>query len=140
MACTSLFDTGNAVVCTGGSLRWLCQWQERAVPEISIRIRRIVIQFLKSIPFDCYVIMTALTMAGLRLPVFMDQVAETVGNANIFLSMTMIGLGLELHMTREQTGSVAKILGTRFAVSAVLQFCFTGFCRSPWRSAEPWRS
>ena len=29
-------------------------------------------------------IMTALTMAGLRLPVFADQVAETVGNANTF--------------------------------------------------------
>ena len=91
------------------------------------QIRRIVIQLLKSIPFDCYVIMTALTMAGLRLPVFMDQVAETVGNANTFLSMTMIGLGLELHMTREQTGSVAKILGTRFAVSAVLAVLFYQF-------------
>ena len=61
------------------------------------------------------------------IPVFMDQVAETVGNANTFLSMTMIGLGLELHMTREQTGSVAKILGTRFAVSAVLAVLFYRF-------------
>ena len=50
-----------------------------------------------------------------------------MGNANTFLSMTMIGLGLELHMTREQTGSVAKILGTRFAVSAVLAVLFYRF-------------
>ena len=118
VACTSLFDTGNAVAVSVAG---------KGGAGDKHQIRRIVIQLLKSIPFDCYVIMTALTMAGLRLPVFMDQVAETVGNANTFLSMTMIGLGLELHMTREQTGSVAKILGTRFAVSAVLAVLFYRF-------------
>ena len=124
---TSLFDTGNAVVCTGGSYAVAVSVAGKGGAGDKHQIRRIVIQLLKSIPFDCYVIMTALTMAGLRIPVFMDQVAETVGNANTFLSMTMIGLGLELHMTREQTGSVAKILGTRFAVSAVLAVLFYRF-------------
>ena len=124
---TSLFDTGNAVVCTGGSYAVAVSVAGKGGAGDKHQIRRIVIQLLKSIPFDCYVIMTALTMAGLRLPVFMDQVSETVGNANTFLSMTMIGLGLELHMTREQTGSVAKILGTRFAVSAVLAVLFYRF-------------
>ena len=127
VACTSLFDTGNAVVCTGGSYAVAASVAGKGGAGDKHQIRRIVIQLLKSIPFDCYVIMTALTMAGLRIPVFMDQVAETVGNANTFLSMTMIGLGLELHMTREQTGSVAKILGTRFAVSAVLAVLFYQF-------------
>ena len=127
VACTSLFETGNAVVCTGGSYAVAVSVAGKGGAGDKHQIRRIVIQLLKSIPFDCYVIMTALTMAGLRIPVFMDQVAETVGNANTFLSMTMIGLGLELHMTREQTGSVAKILGTRFAVSAVLAVLFYQF-------------
>ena len=115
------------VVCTGGSYAVAVSVAGKGGAGDKHQIRRIVIQLLKSIPFDCYVIMTALTMAGLRIPVFMDQVAETVGNANTFLSMTMIGLGLELHMTREQTGSVAKILGTRFAVSAVLAVLFYRF-------------
>ena len=115
------------MVCTGGSYAVAVSVAGKGGAGDKHQIRRIVIQLLKSIPFDCYVIMTALTMAGLRLPAFMNQVAETVGNANTFLSMTMIGLGLELHMTREQTGSVAKILGTRFAVSAVLAVLFYQF-------------
>ena len=127
VACTSLFDTGNAVVCTGGSYAVAMSVAGKGENGDKHQIRRIVVQLLKSVPFDCYVIMTALTMAGLRLPVFADQVAETVGNANTFLSMTMIGLGLELHMTREQTGSVAKILGTRFVISAVLAVLFYQF-------------
>lgn len=127
VACTSLFDTGNAVVCTGGSYAVAMSVAGKSGSGDKHQIRRIVIQLLKSVPFDCYVIMTVLTMAGLRLPLFVNQVAETVGNANTFLSMMMIGLGLELHMTREQTGSVAKILGTRFAVSAVLAVLFYQF-------------
>ena len=127
VACTSLFDTGNAVVCTGGSYAVAMSVAGKGGNGDKHQIRRIVVQLLKSVPFDCYVIMTALTMAGLRLPVFADQVAETVGNANTFLSMIMIGLGLELHMTREQTGSVAKILGTRFMISAVLAVLFYQF-------------
>ena len=93
VACTSLFDTGNAVVCTGGSYAVAASVAGKGGAGDKHQIRRIVIQLLKSIPFDCYVIMT----------------------------------GLELHMTREQTGSVAKILGTRFAVSAVLAVLFYQF-------------
>ena len=121
VACTSLFDTGNAVVCTGGSYAVAASivGKEEGAGE-KHGFSRIAIQLLKSVPFDCYVIMTALTMAGLRLPLLFDQIAATVGNANTFLSMAMIGLGLELHMTKEQTGSVAKIIGTRFAVSVLL--------------------
>lgn len=140
MACTSLFDTGNAVVCTGGSYAVAVSVAGKGGAGDKHQIRRIVIQLLKSIPFDCYVIMTALTMAGLCIPVFMDQVAETVGNANTFLSMTMIGLGLELHMTREQTGSVARSWEQDLRFPQSWQFYFISFCRFPWRSAEPWRS
>ena len=85
VACTSLFDTGNAVVCTGGSYAVAMSVAGKGGNGDKHQIRRIVVQLLKSVPFDCYVIMTALTMAGLRLPVFADQVAETVGNANTFL-------------------------------------------------------
>ena len=73
---TSLFDTGNAVVCTGGSYAVAASVAGKGGAGDKHQIRRIVIQLLKSIPFDCYVIMTALTMAGLRIPVFMDQVAD----------------------------------------------------------------
>ena len=125
VACTSLFDTGNAVVCTGGSYA-VAASARKAVLEISIRSEDRD-RLLNHPRLAAMWLATALTMAGLRIPVFMDQVAETVGNANTFLSMTMIGLGLELHMTREQTGSVAKILGTRFAVSAVLAVLFYQF-------------
>ena len=71
-------------------------------------------------PFDCYLIMTVLALAHLKLPELVLEFTKTVGNANTFLSLCMIGLGLELSMTKEQAGSVFKVVGARFFVSAVL--------------------
>ena len=53
VACTSLFDTGHAVVCTGGSYAVAASVAGKGGAGDKHQIRRIVIQLLKSIPFDC---------------------------------------------------------------------------------------
>ena len=79
-----------------------------------------VLRLFSSIPFDCYILMTVLTLLNLRLPAVVLSFAETVGNANSFLSLMMIGLGINLHMSRKQVKSAAKIVGTRLLISAAL--------------------
>ena len=112
VAAASLFDTGNAMICTGTSYA------------VAASAAGMVRQLFSSVPFDCYVVMTVLTLLGIRLPGLAVQLAETVGNANTFLSLFMIGLGLELHMTKKQASAVARVVGVRFAVSLVLALVF----------------
>ncbi|MGI5984205.1 MAG: AEC family transporter [Sakamotonia sp.] len=121
VAAASLFDTGNAMICTGTSYAVAASVAgkgKRRGPAGMVR------QLFSSVPFDCYVVMTVLTLLGIRLPGLAVQLAETVGNANTFLSLFMIGLGLELHMTKKQASAVARVVGVRFAVSLVLALVF----------------
>lgn len=124
VAATSLFDTGNAMICTGTSYAVASSVSGKG----EVRgIKKMVKQLFSSIPFDCYISMTVLTLLGIRLPGLILQFAETVGNANSFLSLLMIGLGLEIHMSGKQMSVVFKIVGTRFLVSLGLALMFYHF-------------
>lgn len=124
VAVTSLFDAGNSMICTGISYT--------AASAVAGKGRKsgpagMVLRLFSSIPFDCYILMTVLTLLHLRLPAVVLSFAETVGNANSFLSLMMIGLGINLHMSRKQVRSAAKIVGTRLLISAALSVGFYFF-------------
>jgi len=121
VAATSLFDAGNAMVCTGTSYTIAASIVGKGGGSSPARI---VKQLFASIPFDCYISMTVLTLLGIRLPGLIVQFAETVGNANSFLSLLMIGLGLEIHMSGKQMSAVFKVVGTRFVISLGLALLF----------------
>ena len=127
VAATSLFDAGNAMVCTGTSYAIASNMVGKGESRGPVRM---VKQLFSSVPFDCYLIMTVLALLGIRLPGVLLQFAETAGNANAFLSLLMIGLGLEIHMTGKQAAAVFKIVGTRLLISiglAVLLYRFMPF-------------
>ena len=105
VAVTSLFDAGNSMICTGISYT--------AASAVAGKGKKsgpagMVLRLFSSIPFDCYILMTVLTLLNLRLPAVVLSFAETVGNANSFLSLMMIGLGINLHMSRKQVRSAAQ--------------------------------
>lgn len=114
VAATSLFDAGNAMICTGSSYAVAVAVSGKGEARGPAQM---VKQLVSSIPFDCYVFMTILTLLGIRLPHLFIQLAETVGNANSFLSLLMIGLGLEIHMSGKQAAAIFKIVGVRFFIS-----------------------
>ena len=116
VAVTSLFDAGNSMICTAVAGKG-----KKSGPA------GMVLRLFSSIPFDCYILMTVLTLLNLRLPAVVLSFAETVGNANSFLSLMMIGLGINLHMSRKQVKSAAKIVGTRLLISAALSAGFYFF-------------
>lgn len=128
IAVTSLFDTGNSIICTGTSF---------AIASSMVgnggkggRVLPIVKKLFSSVPFDCYLIMTCLTLFHIKLPALALQFAETVGGANTFVALTMIGLGLELRMDRSHIAAVGRAVGTRLLVSLGLSLLF--YCFSPF--------
>lgn len=119
---TSLFDTGNAVICLGGaySVAKMAKGGRAAVWPIVKTLAR-------SIPFDAYVVMTVLCLLHIRLPLAVQSFAQTISGANAFLAMLMIGVGFKLSGTPRQLGQMAKILSVRYAISLGLALVFY-FC------------
>ncbi|MEW4414117.1 AEC family transporter [Clostridium sp. AN503] len=115
-AATSLFDAGNAVMCTGVTytLASLAKGTgEKASPSSVVR------SLLSSLPFDAYVIMTILAVCKIPLPSVVISFASTVGGANAFLALLMIGIGFEIHMEKEKLNRIIRLMVIRYGVAVV---------------------
>lgn len=117
---TSLFDVGNSFVCLGGSYG-----VARAVKEGGrLDVKRMLKAPLTSIPFLTHVVMVTLNLNGLVPPKAVLSFAEILGNANAFLAMLMIGVGMNLSADRSKLAAMVRILGTRFGIAAVLALAY----------------
>lgn len=113
---TSLFDTGNACICLGGSFGI----GSSVVGTGKFSFKAIGKALMKSVPFICYVLMLILNLAHLTPPQPVLTLAGTIGNANAFVAMLMIGVGFKLGGDRSQIGFIVKFLGIRYGIAAVL--------------------
>lgn len=121
MLATSLFDTGNSFVCLGGSYS-IASMIRGGGDRFSLR--RIVSTLVRSVPFDTYILMTALNLLHIGLPDPVITFAGILGNANPFLAMLMLGVGFHLSGSREQIGVMARILVVRYGIAVVLAMAF----------------
>lgn len=117
---TSLFDTGNSFVCLGGAYSVASMVKDGG----KFSVKRIAKALIKSVPFDCYVIMTVLCLLHISLPKSIVSFAEIVANANAFAAMFMIGIGFRLSGDRSKIGSILRILAVRYGVAIVLACMF----------------
>ena len=117
VAATSLFDTGNAFVCLGGSysLAVIAKGEKGG-----FSVQNIVRTMLRSVPFDTYLFMTILSLLHWRLSECVVNFSGIVGGANSFMAMLMIGVGFKVSGSRSQTGRIVKTLAIRYGVSAAL--------------------
>ena len=113
---TSLFDVGNAFVCLGGAFGAARAVKEGGRPDW----KRILKAPLSSIPFLTHVVLVSLNLLHLNVPGPVLSFASTVGGANSFLAMLMIGVGFRLSGDRKQLAAAARILAVRFSVAAAL--------------------
>lgn len=120
-AVTSLFDAGNAVMCTGGTFS-----AATAVSGTGEKpsIKGTVKCLFRSIPFDAYVIMTLLAIVQIRLPETVLSFAATVGGANAFLALFMIGIGFEFYMDQKKLKQILVILFARYTIALALSLAF----------------
>lgn len=118
---TSLFDTGNAFICLGGAYSVALIAKEK---NARLRLMPIIRTLFKSIPFDAYLVMTALSLLHISLPAPITAFTGIIANANAFIAMLMIGVGFKLSGDRSQMGRIAKILAARYTISIILALVF----------------
>ena len=118
---TSLFDSGNALVCLGGtySVAVMAKGEKG-----KFSIMPIIKPLLSSVPFDAYLLMTILSLLHLSLPSPVVSFTGIIANANAFMAMLMLGVGFKMTGDRSQLGRIVKILGIRYSISIALAAAF----------------
>lgn len=117
---TSLFDTGNAVICLGGAYSLAAMVKDGR----RFSLWRLLWTLLHSIPFDCYLIVLVLNLLRIPLPAPVLSCAEIIGGANAFLAMLMIGVGFKIESDLKQVGEILKILLLRYGIATVLALTY----------------
>lgn len=112
----SLFDVGNAMVCLGGSA---------AVADVVRRggrlsLGRLVRAMSRAVSFVTCIVMTVLTLLHITLPQPILHCVGIAANANVFLSLLMIGVGFRLAGERSQVRYILRFLAARYSVAVVL--------------------
>lgn len=117
---TSLFDTGNAFVCLGGSYGIASSVKDGN----GFSFKRIGKALVTSVPFMTYIIMIILNLTRIQLPGVVLSFAEVIKNASTFVAMLMIGVGFELKADKKQLGQIFKIVAVRYGLAAVFASVF----------------
>lgn len=117
---TSLFDTGNAVICLGGAFSVASMVKDGS----GFSVKRIGKALVRSVPFVTYVLMLLLNLVHLPVPGFVLSCAGIIANANAFMAMLMIGVGFKLEGDRSQIRTIVRMLSIRYGVATVLALIF----------------
>lgn len=116
-AATSLFDAGNAVMCTGVTYTAASMVKGQGERPTVLRV---VKSLVSSLPFDAYLVMTLLAICHITLPEVVISYTGTVGSANAFLALLMIGIGFELRLEKSNLAKLMKILLLRYGAGTVM--------------------
>lgn len=121
VASCSLFDTGNAVMCTGLTYSVAAAIQGK---KGAAGLKGMAKTLFSSLPFDSYLLMTVLVLFHIELPGLFVNFAHTVGNANPFLALLMIGIGFEIRLDRSKIARLFKMLAVRYGTALLLCLAF----------------
>ena len=91
----ALFDTGNAIMCTGGSCAVTDALLNRTEGK-NIDLKQMSKNLLKSTPFVIYTAMLLITLIGIRIPLGVVDFISPIAAANPYVAMLMIGMMFEL--------------------------------------------
>ena len=117
---TSIFDTGNAFVCLGGTYGIAVSIKDGG----GFSFKRVVKALLTSVPFLAYIIMLILSLLQITLPAPVVELANIISSGNAFVAMLMIGVGFKLEAKKEQIGHLMKIVVMRYTIAAAIAACF----------------
>lgn len=124
-----MFDTGNAVMMTGGSYAMTSTLLGTG-GEARESGRDVLMKFLKSAPFDTYMVMIALAAANVPIPQVVFELTRPAGQANAFVAMLMIGMMFEPAGDPALLRETARELIWRYAFAAAFAlviYFFTPF-------------
>ena len=116
MVYATLFDFGTAFSAAGIGYGW---GMALAGEPGTFRWRDTARMVFRSPIFVTYLVLLVMRLLDLRLPDPVITFTSTVGAANPFLAMLMIGIGLELRLSRSKYAAAAKFLAVRYTFSVV---------------------
>lgn len=118
-----MFDTGNAIMMTGGSYAITSSLLKTDAGEAKQSRREAVLtvikKFVTSVPFDTYMIMLLITLLGIQIPDVVLRVTEPVAVSNSFLAMFMIGLMFTPAKDKAYLSDTLRILIIRLLFAAL---------------------
>lgn len=117
---TSLFDTGNAVICLGGSYGIASSVKDGK----GFHPARIGKALVTSVPFMAYLVMILWNLSGIPVPKPVISFAQIIKDANTFIAMLMIGVGFRLSAKGSQLRYIGKVLVLRYTVAVALALAF----------------
>ena len=112
----SMFDIGNSVGAAGVGYGWGMALAQEGRIGVADVVRKVARSHLLWV----YLGLTAFRLAGLHLPGPVLAFTSTVGAANPFLAMLMIGVGLEVRLHPSKYRLAARFLGVRYALVIVM--------------------
>lgn len=112
----AMFDVGNAIVAGGLAYGWGLALA-RGGPVTLAAVTRTMFTSPMLLP---YLVLVALRAADVHLPGPVLQFAATVGGANTFIAMLMIGIGLEIVLPRHKYATAATLLGVRYTLTIAI--------------------
>ena len=117
IAYVCLFDTGNALMCLGGTFTAasvVVSTDEKPT------FHNIIKKLFSSIPFCTYIVLFFLSLFHIAIPNRVLMVTSIAGNANAFLAMLMIGIMLEINLDFSEIKTIKKLLIGRYTISIIL--------------------
>ncbi|WP_323090220.1 AEC family transporter [Allobaculum sp. JKK-2023] len=115
-----MFDSANSVMGLGVSYALA---KAASSPQEPLTLKSVFKTLVHSIPFMTYVFLFVLAACHLRLPDVVLEYAGTIGNANAFLTMFMIGLLIEFRLPKQEIKEIIQVCLTRWIVVACLGIC-----------------
>lgn len=112
----SMFDAGNCPFNSGLTYALVSPRTGEERIQLSFILGRLV----RSVPFMTYLVLMFLSILGVTLPDFVYQTASTIGGANTFLAMLMIGILFDIRVNREDCRQLAEILLLRYGGSLLM--------------------
>ena len=112
----SMFDAGNCPVNSGVAYAIV---SARSSGQ-RVRLGFVLDKLVHSVPFMTYLTLMVLSILGITLPEPVYQVASTVGGANTFLAMLMIGMLFEVRVEKEDRRLILEILAVRYGCSLAM--------------------
>ena len=125
-----MFDTGNAVMMTGGSYvitTTLLHLEGETEESRGEKIKGILKKFITSVSFDTYMLMLLLAACGIRLPAAAAALAAPVSAANPYLAMLVVGMMFEPAGDMSYVKDTVVVIASRLAF-AVLFALLLYFC------------
>lgn len=114
----SLFDAGSALMVLSGN--YTVASVLKSGESQGLQWQDVLKRFLSSPAVLAYIVMITLSLFSLSLPGPIAEFVGIIGGANTFLSMLMIGLALDLQIDTSQLKNLARILGLRYGLAALI--------------------